>query len=214
MVKYKQTLVQCNKRTEDLPWRQIPILLSCTWWFVIAWIVCIRLNFQTRMHSSRVCTVCLWSLGWGGGVCLWSCGGVCLWSWGCTPPGRHPSGQTPPSQCMPRYTPPTQCTLGYAPSSCGQNDRRLWKHYLSATSVADGKNVRCASFLRRYAGKGRGGYRAIRKVLSSPIFSDSPSCLIGWIPGYVFIFIELFHKSPPPFTIGSGTFMYICSWAN
>ena len=25
--------------------------------------------------------------------------------------------------------------------SCGQNDRGLWKHYLSATTVADGKNA-------------------------------------------------------------------------
>ena len=27
-------------------------------------------------------------------------------------------------------------------SPCGQNDRRLWKHYLSPTTVADGKNLK------------------------------------------------------------------------
>ena len=103
-----------------------------------------------------------------GGVCP---GGVCLWV--CTQVGGggvHPveGVSTQWRGCLPVEEVSTQCR-GCLPSGgavclggvcppqnqrqttppCRQNDRLLWKHYLSATTVADGKNktlfVHCAN---------------------------------------------------------------------
>ena len=58
------------------------------------------------------------------------------------PPGRHPCPVhagilTPmPSACWDTHSHP-QCILGC--TSSPWTDRRLWKHFLSATTVADGK---------------------------------------------------------------------------
>ena len=103
-----------------------------------------------------------------GGVCP---GGVCLWvctqvgGWGCPPSGGgvYPvegvstsGGGVHPVQgvstqwrgCLPRGCMPPQNQRQTTPP-CRQNDRLLWKHYLSATTVADGKNktlfVHCAN---------------------------------------------------------------------
>ena len=45
----------------------------------------------------------------------------------------------PPLPYMPPFT--MHAFLPGMPP-CGQNDRRLWKHYLSTTAVADGKNLK------------------------------------------------------------------------
>ena len=62
-----------------------------------------------------------------------------------------PLPHMPPSPCMTPFAmhtpfathaPPSPCTppLSTCMRPCGQNDRGLWKHYLSATTVADGNN--------------------------------------------------------------------------
>ena len=51
----------------------------------------------------------------------------------------HPQADTPPAQFM-LDTPPAQSNARVHPPR-GQDDRRLWKHYLSATTVADGNNI-------------------------------------------------------------------------
>ena len=113
------------------------------------------LTFLTRMHSSRMCTVrCSSRLLWGvcpGGVCLpgrvsagpsrrgglpggdlprgcLSRGGVCLGGV-CLPRGCLPGGE---GICSGVYTSPPP--VDRIPDTC------LWKHYLSATSFADGND--------------------------------------------------------------------------
>ena len=58
------------------------------------------------------------------------------------PPKQTPPRPTPPAQFMLGYTPsPAQCMLGYTtPPEDRILDTRLWKHCLSATSFADGKD--------------------------------------------------------------------------
>ena len=69
---------------------------------------------------------------------------------GCVPSAAvtvSPATHAPPLPCMhplsPRKCPHCHACpplLPYSPPlRCGQNDRRLWKYYLSATTVADGK---------------------------------------------------------------------------
>ena len=68
---------------------------------------------------------------------------------GCLPMGAggvHPPGQTPP--------PDPEADTPFPPGPRGRHspidriiDTRLWKHYLSATIVADGKKYLCASNL-------------------------------------------------------------------
>ena len=105
----------------------------------------------TRMHSSRMRTV----------RCSGRPGGRGL-PGGCLPRGMLPLplaycmlGYTPPAQCMLGYTPhPAQCMLGYTPhpAKCMLGyppppspdrilDTRLWKHYFSANTLADGNDV-------------------------------------------------------------------------
>ena len=95
-------------------------------------------NQQTRMHSSRMHTVRCSDRLVGGNVCLgWGClpGGVCLGesSQGrCLPRGGLSEG------CLPRGCLPRGCT----PPPPPWTDRRLWKHYLSATTVINDKHQR------------------------------------------------------------------------
>ena len=70
-------------------------------------------NKKTRMHSAAVAVS---GVEWVSGLPR---GGVC------------PGGVSAWGRCLPRGR--------VHPSPCGQNDRRLWKLYLSATTVADGK---------------------------------------------------------------------------
>ena len=102
----------------------------------------------TRMHSSRRRTV-RYSGRLGGEGCLHSgvsaqggCvpGGVSAWVGVVCLGGVHtldPEAEIP-SRPRGRYPPWIQ---RQTPPPCGQNDRRLWKHYLSATIVADAKNA-------------------------------------------------------------------------
>ena len=79
------------------------------------------------MHFSRMRTVrCSGRLG----------GGVCLE--GCLPRGCLPRGMSAWWGVCSRWCRPQPGPRGRH-SPCGQNDRRLWKHYLSATTVVDGK---------------------------------------------------------------------------
>ena len=81
---------------------------------------------ETRMHSSRMRTVrcsgrrgcasqhalgrgCVSQHALGMGVCIPACTGQGVSAWG---------------ECLPHTPPP-----------CGLNDRRLWKHYLAATTL-------------------------------------------------------------------------------
>ena len=54
-----------------------------------------------------------------------------------TPPAMHDPLCTPPLPCMPPLLPCMPPFVTHA-LPCGQNDRCLWKHDLSATTVADG----------------------------------------------------------------------------
>ena len=90
-----------------------------------------------------------------GGLPKWgvSAHGRCLprgvSTWGVSARGVCPGSLChTPTQCMLGYKPPAQCMLGYTPlPSAGRDpplvdrilDTRLWKRYLSATTVADGK---------------------------------------------------------------------------
>ena len=91
-------------------------------------------HLGTRMHSSRMCTV-----HWGGDVCPGGCLSSGVSAWGCLSGGVCPGG------CVSAYGSvcPGGCLPGgvcQTPHPHGQNDRRLWKQNLSATTVADGKN--------------------------------------------------------------------------
>ena len=105
------------------------------------------------MHSSRMCTIrcsgCGWgvypSMQWAGG-CIPACtgwgvypsmhwaggvyqGGVSLGgsAWGCLPRGGVcPEGGSAQKGCLPR---------GCLPQPPRQNERRLWKHNLAATTL-------------------------------------------------------------------------------
>ena len=121
--------------------------------------------FDTRKHSSRMRTVCcsgrrrVGCLPRGcvcpGGVCLGRClpGGVCLGGvWlgvrvclggvclgGCLSGG----GGVCPGGVV------SQHALGKTPP-CGQNDRRLWKYYLAATTLRTVKITICRSNFARF----------------------------------------------------------------
>ena len=105
------------------------------------------------MHSSRIRTVrCSSHLGRRGGlprgsVCLGGVclpgGGVCLGrgvfqggsAWGCLS-----GGVCPGSVCLSEGAEGgSACQMGVTPPLDRILDTRLWKHYLSATSFADGK---------------------------------------------------------------------------
>ena len=68
------------------------------------------------------------AVSWGGGVCL----GVSAEEWGVCPGVGPRNGVSTQERCL------SQGGLPHPPR--GENDRRLWKHNLSATTVADGKN--------------------------------------------------------------------------
>ena len=104
---------------------------------------------ETRMHSSRMHTVCC-------SGCLY-CHGPPPHTSPChacpLPPMRflamhtHPlpckphSPRMPPSRHMPPFT--THTPLHHVcPPVCGILDTCLWKHYLSATTVADGNKTK------------------------------------------------------------------------
>ena len=69
------------------------------------------------MHTARLLTVCLRV-------------GCILMGGGCTPNAPRP-------ECTPC---PIALWDGCTPLPCEQNDTHLWKHYLPATSFADGNN--------------------------------------------------------------------------
>ena len=102
-----------NRHTcENLTFPQL-CLLQSQWNMV-------ELLHSTRMHSSRMCNVRC-SVRMREGVCPG--GGVC----------HNP----PPAQCW--NTPPRPVHAGiYPPPVDKILDTRLWKHYLSATTVTDG----------------------------------------------------------------------------
>ena len=58
------------------------------------------------------------------------------------PPATHICHHTCPPPCKPpaMYTPNCHTCPSATHAPHGQNDRGLWKHYLSATTVADGNN--------------------------------------------------------------------------
>ena len=112
----------------------------------------INLSYLTRVHSSRMRTVCCSGCRWRGGIpaCTgqggaypsmhWTGGylpreGVCPGvsaQGSCLPRGVSAQGCLPRrGGCLPR------CMLGYTPTD-RILDTRLQKHYLSATSFADG----------------------------------------------------------------------------
>ena len=68
-------------------------------------------------------------------VCL---GGVCL-PRGDVCPGGCPPGEVSARGCLPMGVGGVHPPDPEADTPCGQNDSRLCKHYLSATTVADGK---------------------------------------------------------------------------
>ena len=91
----------------------------------------------TRRHSSRMCTI--WCSGCrDGGVCqgVSAQGGVCLGS--VCPGGCLPGGVSAQGVCLPRGLSARRVC---APVHAGihpphkQNDKRLWKHYLSVTTL-------------------------------------------------------------------------------
>ena len=73
------------------------------------------ISIPSRMHSSRMRTV--------------RCSG--RRAVGCVCPGE---GCVCPGGCLP-HPHPVNAGIHTPPSPCGQNDRRLWKHYLSATTL-------------------------------------------------------------------------------
>ena len=77
------------------------------------------------MHSSRIHTVRCSSRLLGGGVS--ARGGVCLG--GCLPRVGVCPGGCLPRRCLPKGV------SGIQPPPPGQNDRCLWKHYLTATTL-------------------------------------------------------------------------------
>ena len=99
-----------------------------------------------------------------GGVCLvvsaWGClpGGGCLVRGGCLPRGCLPGGVCAQRGvclvgCLPRGI-SAQGVFAKGMSAqrgedlpCGQNDSCIWKHYLSATIVADGNGMHCNTWL-------------------------------------------------------------------
>ena len=62
-------------------------------------------------------------------------GGVCL---GMSAQGNVCPGGCLPRGCLPKEGCVSQHALGQTPH-CGQNDRQVWKQFLSATSFVDGK---------------------------------------------------------------------------
>ena len=89
---------------------------------------------ETRMHSSRMRTVRCSGHRGGGGWCIPACTGqgVCIPA--CTGHGGvYPSMHWAGGVCL------GECLLGgclpHTPPPCGLNDRRLWKHYLAATTL-------------------------------------------------------------------------------
>ena len=87
---------------------------------------------------------CSGRLGWGG-VCL----GGCLPK-GCTPPG--PEADTPLDPVADTHTPTQRQTPPWARRQTPP-DRQVQKHYLSATTVADGKNLLLTTDFGRFGGR-------------------------------------------------------------
>ena len=107
-------------------------------------------NVQTRRYSSRIGTIrCSGHLG-GGGWCLPSggvCPGWCLPRGGVHPPTQR---QTPPD---PEADTPPDPEADSPPDSEADTllvdrifDTHLWKHYLSATTVADGNEEKVTNW--------------------------------------------------------------------
>ena len=115
-------------------WVLVPVPVSdqCEWTFL-----------HTRMHSRRMHTVrCSDLLSCH--TCpplphtppCHACPLPCMPPLPCTPPCQaHPLPCTP----LPLFSP---CTPPPSPSIPPWTDRRSWKHYLSTTTVADGKYIR------------------------------------------------------------------------
>ena len=101
-------------------------------------------TMNKNAFQQDVCHPLQWPSG-GGGVCP----GACLLCW-CLPRGVCPGGVCPVRGCLPSEGVSAQwggvcpvrgvCPEGLHPPMDRILDTRLWKHYLSATTVADGKN--------------------------------------------------------------------------
>ena len=101
--------------------------LHCTWWLLISWGVFKVMNWEVTEQIQECIPVgCIPSAAvtvWGGGGCL-AIGGGCLPGQGVSGRGGGVSAQG--GVCPGVYTPPPV------------DRQNLWKHNLSATTVADG----------------------------------------------------------------------------